>query len=139
MHSPEGLQENSIINNITNKYSFSLQIVGMPKFIEETGEYVCVKKAIFSKDGTIFNFMLRPPNNKSEVIESPLLAVSKPEVKRYNDTNNKITEAELKLKLVKKLFQKASIEEFDLSYLSETSSDIFSLKQIAPSYYSLCD
>ncbi|GBC19613.2 hypothetical protein GLOIN_2v1770262 [Rhizophagus irregularis DAOM 181602=DAOM 197198] len=67
------------------------------------------------------------------------LQENKPEIRRCNDTNNKITEAKLKLKLVEKLLQKASIEVFDLSYLSETFSDIFSLKRIVPSYCSLCE
>uniref|UniRef100_U9UBF2 Uncharacterized protein n=1 Tax=Rhizophagus irregularis (strain DAOM 181602 / DAOM 197198 / MUCL 43194) TaxID=747089 RepID=U9UBF2_RHIID len=65
------------------------------------------------------------------------ISTTEPEIRRCNDTNNKITEAKLKLKLVEKLLQKASIEVFDLSYLSETFSDIFSLKRIVPSYCSL--
>src|SRR2546423_1115543 len=55
----------------------------------------------------IGDFILHPPNDKSEVIESPLLAVSEPEVRRCNNTNNETTEAELELKLVEKLLQKA--------------------------------
>ncbi|PKC10724.1 hypothetical protein RhiirA5_414014 [Rhizophagus irregularis] len=67
------------------------------------------------------------------------ISTTEPEIRRCNDTNNKITEAELKLKLVEKLLQKASIEVFDLSYPSETFSDIFSLKRIVTSYCSLCE
>ena len=78
-------------------------MVRTSKFIEETEEYVHMKKAILPKDGTIFNFMLRSPNDESKVIESPLLAISESEVRRYNDTNNEITEAELELELVEKL------------------------------------
>ncbi|PKC68732.1 hypothetical protein RhiirA1_416622 [Rhizophagus irregularis] len=66
---PEELQGKGIIDNIANKRSFFLQIVGMPKFIEET-EHVRVKKAIHPKNETVFNFMICPPNDESEVIES---------------------------------------------------------------------
>ena len=47
--------------------------------------------------------MIRPPNDESEVVKSPLLALSEPEVRRCNDINNKTTEVELELKLVEKL------------------------------------
>jgi hypothetical protein len=96
---PEGLQGKGIIDNIANKRSFSLQMVGTPKFIEETGEHVRVKKAILPKDGTTFDFMLRPPNDESEIVESPLLVVPELEVRRCNDTNNETTEAELELEI----------------------------------------
>ncbi|RIA89692.1 hypothetical protein C1645_824455 [Glomus cerebriforme] len=133
----EGLQGKDIIDNIANKRSFSLRIVGTPKFIEETGEHVCVKKAINSKDRTIFDFMIRPSNDESKVIKSSLLVVSEPEVKRCNDINSEITEIEFKL--VEKLLEETSIEGFNLSFSSEQSPDVFSLKRIAPSYCSLCD
>ena len=102
---PEGLQEKGIIDNIANKRSFSLRLIGTPKFDEKTGEHICVKKAILPKDGTIFDFMLRPPNDESEVVKSPLLALSEPEVRRCNVTNNETTEAELELEveLIEKL------------------------------------
>ena len=85
--------------------------------------------------------MICPPNDESEVVKSPLLALSEPEVKRYNITNNKTTEAELELKLelVEKLLQKASIEGFNLSFPSDSSPNVFPLKRISPSYCSLCD
>jgi hypothetical protein len=35
---------------------------------------------MYPKDGTTFDFMLRPPNDESEVVESPLLNVLEPEV-----------------------------------------------------------
>ncbi|CAJ0645994.1 4492_t:CDS:2 [Entrophospora sp. SA101] len=37
---PIGLQNKNIIDNIANKKSFSLRILGTPKFIEETKEHV---------------------------------------------------------------------------------------------------
>ncbi|GES93005.1 hypothetical protein GLOIN_2v1770262 [Rhizophagus clarus] len=66
-------------------------------------EYIRMKKAILPKDGTIFDFMIHLPNDESEIVESPLLAVSESEIKRYNDdTNSETTEA--KFELVEKLF-----------------------------------
>ncbi|CAB4385564.1 unnamed protein product [Rhizophagus irregularis] len=77
---PVALQANSIIDNIANKRSFSLRILGSLKFIEETGEHIRVKKAICPKDGSIFDFMIRPPNDESVIIEnSPFLVVLKSE------------------------------------------------------------
>ena len=100
-----------------------------------------MKKAILPKDGTIFDFMLRPPNDESEVVKSPLLVLSEPEVRRCNVTNNETTEAELELEveLIEKLLQEASIEGFNLSFPSEQSPDVFPLKRMAQSYCSLCD
>ena len=114
-----------------------MQIVGTPKFIEETGEHVRVKKAINPKNGTIFDFMICPPNDESKVIKSSLLAIPELEVKRCNDINSEITEVEFEL--VEKLLEEASIKGFNLSFLSEQSPDVFSLKRIALSYCSLCD
>ncbi|RIB26577.1 hypothetical protein C2G38_2266339 [Gigaspora rosea] len=37
---PVGLQSKEIVDNITNKRSFSLRILGIPKFIEETKKHV---------------------------------------------------------------------------------------------------
>ncbi|RIA82409.1 hypothetical protein C1645_835392, partial [Glomus cerebriforme] len=138
---PTALQGNSIIDNIANKRSFSLWMLGSPKFDEKTGEHVHVKKPVHPKDGTLFDFMIRPPNNESEVAKSPLLALSELEVRRCNVTNNETTEAELELELelVEKLLQEASIEGFNLSFPSEQSPDVFSLKRITSSYCSLCD
>ena len=134
---PASLQEKSIIDNIANKSSFSLRMLGSPKYKEETKEHVRVKKAFHPKDGTIFDFMIRPPNDELKVIKSSLLAVPEPEVKRCNDINSEITEVEFEL--VEKLLEEASIEGFNLSFPSEQSPDVFSLKRIASSYCSLCD
>src|SRR2546423_5228202 len=100
-------------------------MLGSPKYKEETKEHVRVKKAFHPKDGTIFDFMIRPPNDESKVIKSSLLAVPEPEVKRCNDINSEITEVEL----VEKLLEEASIEGFNLSFPSEQSPDVFSLKR----------
>ena len=82
--------------------------------------------------------MICLPNDESEVIDnSPLLVVPELEVKRCNDINSEITEVEFEL--VEKLLEEASIEGFNLSFPSEQSPDVFSLKRIASSYCSLCD
>ncbi len=85
------LQRNSIIDNIMNKHSFSLRMLGSSKYDKKIKEHVCVKKAIHSKDGTIFDFMIRPPNNKSEIAKNPLLVVLELEAKGCNDTNSEMT------------------------------------------------
>ena len=85
--------------------------------------------------------MICSHNDKSEVIDnSPFLAISEEselKVKRCNDINSEITE--VKFELVEKLLKETSIEGFNLSFLSEQSSDVFSFKRIASSYCSLCD
>ncbi|PKK57775.1 hypothetical protein RhiirC2_824985, partial [Rhizophagus irregularis] len=114
---PTALQGNSIIDNIANKSSFSLRMLGSPKYNEKTEEHVRVKKAILPKDGSIFDFMIRPPNDKSEVIEnSPLLVVPEPKVQRIDDTNSETTEAEFELvetllKEAGKKFSRAEVYE----------------------------
>src|SRR3954447_14744298 len=45
------LQANSIIDNIANKSSFSLRMLGSPKYNEKTGEHVQVKKQYIPKMG----------------------------------------------------------------------------------------
>jgi len=74
---PVSLQDKKIIDNIANKSSFSLRILGTPKFIEETKKHVRIKKALFPKDGTVFDFMLRPPHDEAEVKDSPILDILK--------------------------------------------------------------
>ncbi|PKK55307.1 hypothetical protein RhiirC2_802767, partial [Rhizophagus irregularis] len=135
---PASIQGNSIIDNIANKRSFSLRMLGTPKFIEETGEHIRVKKAIRPKDGTIFDFMIRAPNDESEVVKSSLLDISEPKVKICDDTNSE-ADLELELKVVEKFLEEASIEGFNLSFPSEASLNIFPLKRMSPSYCSLCD
>ncbi|CAB4395598.1 unnamed protein product [Rhizophagus irregularis] len=107
---PVALQANSIIDNIANKFSFSLRMLGSPKYNEKTGEHVRVKKAIHPKDGSVFDFMIRPPNDESEVVKSSLLDIPEPKVQRVDDTNSENTEAEFEL--VEGLLQEANIEGF---------------------------
>ncbi len=112
-------------------------MLGSSKYKEETKEHIRVKKAVHPKDGTIFDFMIRSPNNESEVVKSSFLDISKPKVKIYDDTNSETDQAEFEL--VEELLEKASIEGFNLSYPSESSPNVFPLKHIGQSYCSLCD
>ncbi|CAG8499115.1 16872_t:CDS:2 [Cetraspora pellucida] len=82
------LQKKSIIDNIANKSSFSLQMLESPKYNEKTKEHVREKKAINPKNRTVFDFMICPPNDESEVIKSSLLDIAEPEVKRSNEDTN---------------------------------------------------
>jgi len=138
---PVSLQENSIIDNIANKRSFSLRMLGSPKYNEKTEEHIRVKKAICPKDGTIFDFMIRPPNDESEVVKSPLLDIPEPEVKRFPVENSDIvsetTEAEFEV--VETLLKEAGIEGYSLSYPSDNFPDKFPLSRTSPSHCPLCD
>src|ERR1044071_9319540 len=62
---PAGLQKKGIIDNIANIgsfKSFSLRMLGLPKYDKKTDKHVRIKKVIRPKDGSIFDFMIRPPN-----------------------------------------------------------------------------
>jgi hypothetical protein len=118
---PTALQGNSIIDNIANKCSFSLRMLRSPKYNEKIEEHIRVKKAIRPKDGSIFNFMICPPNDESEIIEnSPLLVVPKSE--SISHSNMGVDATEVELELVEKLLKEANIEGFNLSYPSKDVS-----------------
>ncbi len=76
------LQVNYIINNIVNKHSFSLRIFESSKYNEKIEEYIHIKKTIHLKNETIFDFMIHPLNNESEVIKNLLLDIIKLKVKK---------------------------------------------------------
>ncbi len=108
------------------------------KYNEKTEEYVYIKKAICPKDGFIFDFMICPLNDESEIIDNnPLLAVSEMKSVKYTNISNETTIAEFEL--VKILLQEASIKGYSLSYPSENFSDKFSLSHISPSHCPICD
>ncbi|PKK58542.1 hypothetical protein RhiirC2_796141 [Rhizophagus irregularis] len=89
MRFPNTAQVAMFTELVPNKCSFSLWMLGSPKYNEKTGEHIRVKKAIRPKDGTIFDFMIRPPNDESEVIKnSLLLVVSKAKMEGCPSTNN---------------------------------------------------
>jgi hypothetical protein len=118
-------------------------MLGSPKYNEKTGEHVREKKAIQPKDGTIFDFMIRPPNDESEVVKSSLLEASErrdilePKVQRIDDTNSETTKAEFEL--VETLLKEAGIEGYSLSYPSENFPNKFPLSRISPSHCPICD
>ena len=113
-------------------------MLGSPKYNEKTEEHVRIKKAICPKDGSIFDFMIRPPNDESEIIDnSPLLAVPETESVKYANISNETTIAEFEL--VETLLQEASIEGYSLLYLSEDFPNKFPLSRISPSYCPICD
>ena len=98
---PAGLQKKGIIDNIANIgsfKSFSLRMLGTPKYDKKTDKHVRIKKVIRPKDGSIFDFMIHPPNDDSRVIDSPLLVVPESEVNRCskenNDTSSETTQAD---------------------------------------------
>ncbi|CAG8450216.1 11385_t:CDS:2, partial [Scutellospora calospora] len=79
------LQEKDIINNITNKSLFSLQMLNTLKIIEKKCnessktlyKYIHSKRAIFLKDSSVFDFILYLSNDEAPVIDSPLLDILK--------------------------------------------------------------
>ena len=115
-----------------------LWMLGSPKYNEKTEEHIHVKKFIRPKDGFIFDFMIRPPNDESEIIENSLLLVV-PKSESISHSSMGVDATEVKLELVEKLLREASIEGFNLSYPSESTPDIFPLKRMSPLYCSLCD
>ncbi|CAB4384660.1 unnamed protein product [Rhizophagus irregularis] len=112
-------------------------MLGSPKYNEKTEEHIRVKKAMHPKNETIFDFMIRPPNDESEITENPFLIVPEPEMGRCPNINNITTDAELEL--VERLLQKANIEGYNLSYSSENFSDKFPLSHLSPSHCPICD
>ncbi|CAG8549884.1 16032_t:CDS:2, partial [Cetraspora pellucida] len=134
---PVSLQEKSIIDNIANKSSFSLRMLGSSKYVEETKEHIRVKKAIHPKNGSIFDFMLRPPNDESKIIKSPILDKPKTEVKRCNDANGEITQADYDF--VELLLRDNCVEGYTLSFPSENTPNLFSLTRNSPSHCPICD
>ncbi|GES83069.1 highly derived D5-like helicase-primase [Rhizophagus clarus] len=143
---PVGLQKKGIIDNIANvgpSKSFSLRMLGSPKIDKETGSHKRVKKVMYPKDGSIFDFMIRPPNDESEVVDSPLLKVPETEVKRSNDTvpevstNGEATQADFDF--VESLLEENCIEGYTLSFPSENIPDLFPLTRNSPSQCPLCD
>ena len=96
-----------------------------------------VKKAVQPKNGSVFDFMIRLPNDESEVVNSPSLAISETEMGRCPSINNATTDAEFEL--VETLLQEANIKGYSLSYPSENFPDKFPLSRISPSHCQICD
>ncbi|RHZ76066.1 hypothetical protein Glove_207g25 [Diversispora epigaea] len=120
--------------------------------IKETNEHVRSKRTVMPEDGTIFDFMLRPPNDEAPVIESPFLPVPESETSRISNTDiepetTKISNADaetteaigIELGLVVKLLKEFDIRGYELSPPRENFPNTFPLKRIAPVYCPLCD
>ncbi len=110
----------------------------LPKYNEKTEEHVRIKKAICPKNGSIFDFMICPPNDESEIVKSPLLDVSELEVKKYNNTNSEET-TQAEFDFVKFLLKDSCIEGYTLSFPSDNTSHLFPLSRNSPSHCPLCD
>ncbi|PKY56851.1 hypothetical protein RhiirA4_477442 [Rhizophagus irregularis] len=134
---PEGLRGRGIIDNIAKKQSFSLRILGSPKYNEETNEHVREKKAVQPKDGTVYNFMLRAPNDESPVADSPLLVV--PEISPMIQRPETCETTHAEFELVERLLKETKIEGYNLSYPADNKLGIFPLTRVSPSHCPLCD
>ncbi|CAB4374161.1 unnamed protein product [Rhizophagus irregularis] len=144
---PAGLQKKGIVDNIANIgsfKSFSLRMLGTPKYDKKMDKHVRVKRAVYPKDGTIFDFMIRPPNDESKVVDSSLLVVPEPEVKRCpfeeeenneRSADNETTQAEFDF--VETLVRDNGIEGYTLLFPSD-NPNLFPLIRNSPSYCPIC-
>ena len=148
---PVSLQSKDIVDNIANKSSFSLRMLNTPKVIEikcnESGkksyEHIRPKKALFPKDSSVFDFMLRPPHDDSPVVDSPTLNVSADLVRvKKNITENCKNDAGTfgsEIEYIEKLLKEYKIEGFEVLYSSPTLPNVFPLNRIAESRCPLCN
>ncbi|CAG8603943.1 3454_t:CDS:2 [Cetraspora pellucida] len=141
---PIGLQANGIVDNIANKSSFSLRMLGTPKIIKETNEHVHPKRAVIPKNGTIFDFMLRPSHNDAEIKDSPILETLKEKTSIENRSmpkKNKIDAGSIgsEVEYIEKLLEEYKIEGFGVLYPLPTLPNIFPLNRIAESQCPLSD
>ncbi|CAG8713999.1 14140_t:CDS:2, partial [Cetraspora pellucida] len=125
---PVSLQDKEIVDNITNKRSFLLRILGTPKFIEKMRGHVHVKNVLGSKNMNVFDFMLRPPNDEALVIDSPILEIPK-EIVKNSKADNRSIGAEVNY--IEKLLNIMNIEGFDVLYPNPMSPDIFTLRHVS--------
>ena len=158
---PVGLQSKEIVDNIANKNSFSLRMLNTPKVIEikcnESGrgraslihnkksyKHIRPKRALFPKDGTVFDFMLRPPHDEAEVKNSPILDILKEKTSirdRKTLEKNKIDTGAIgsEIEYIEKLLEEYKIECFEVLYPSPTLPNVFPLNRIAESQCPLCN
>ncbi|PKY60169.1 hypothetical protein RhiirA4_483565 [Rhizophagus irregularis] len=107
---------------------FDPKVLRSLQYKKEMKEHIRIKKAVHLKNRTIFDFMIRLPNNESEVVKSSLLDILELKVKIYDDINSKTDQ--VKFELIEELREKTSIEGFNFSYSSESFSNVFFLKHI---------
>src|SRR4051812_17897287 len=109
--------------------------------VHRRDQRICTqKKALLPKNETVYDFMLRPSNDVSKVIESPLLVLPEnTQTIQFQKFDNEISEAsQTKFELVERLLKNNNIKSYNLSYPTDSISDIFLLVHVSPSYCSLC-
>src|SRR6185312_8402568 len=110
---------------------------------EKSYEHIRPKKALFPKDSSVFDFMLRPPHDDSPVVDSPTLNVSADLVRvKKNITENCKNDAGTfgsEIEYIEKLLKEYKIEGFEVLYSSPTLPNVFPLNRIAESRCPLCN
>lgn len=81
--------------------------------------------------------MLRPPYHEAEVKDSPILDVPKEKKSKNCETDDGTISSEVEY--IEKLLKIVNIEDFDVSYPTHVSPNIFTLRRISDSYCFLCD
>ncbi|CAG8575689.1 9399_t:CDS:2, partial [Scutellospora calospora] len=98
-----------------------------------------IKKAIFPKDSSVFDFMLCLPNDESPEVVSPLLVISEPaSTKIFNTCTETTEDIKIELNLIAKLLEEFEIRGYELSSPCENFPNSFLLKQVTPAFCSLC-
>ncbi|CAJ0645597.1 11494_t:CDS:1 [Entrophospora sp. SA101] len=134
---PIGLQSKDIVDNIAKKSIFSLQILGTPKIVKETGKHVCVKKPSYPKDSSVFNFMLCPPHDESPVVDSLILDVQEAKASKNGKSEARTFGSEVEF--IERLLEEYKIEGFEVLYPSLALPNIFPLNRRTESQCPLCN
>ncbi len=58
------------------------------KYKKKTKEYIYIKRVIYPKNKTIFDFMIHSFNNESKVVKSSILDVLKTKIINYLNISN---------------------------------------------------
>ncbi|CAG8523896.1 10642_t:CDS:10, partial [Scutellospora calospora] len=110
------------------------------KTSKKTDKHIHPKIAMMPKDSTIFDFMLRSPNDEAPVVDSLLLSVPELVTTRIYNSYNKATETtKAEFKLIESLLKEKSIEGYSLLYSLEKYPNTFLLTHIISSHCLLCD
>ncbi|CAG8629987.1 7409_t:CDS:1, partial [Scutellospora calospora] len=106
-------------------------------------KHIHLKRVIFPKDSSVFDFMLRLPNNEALVIDSLILvlkdkmSIEDRSIPEKNKINARTIGAEVDY--IEKLLNIINIKGFDVLYPTPVSPDIFTLRCITGSYCPLCN
>ena len=138
---PDYLNDTNIVDNIAKRSGFSLRMLLSPKYDEKTGKHERVKKAIKPKpnEASIFDFMLRAPNDESPVVDSPILSV--PESDNIENAKGDLGNTETNqthLDLIDELLKKANITGYSVQWPTGKHPNTFQLNRINPSPCPLC-